>query len=179
MFLYHLHTTCTLGRPKCLIRLWVYFWQNIYTQYCFLLYHIRKQPGASQVVQVVKNLPANIGDLRDMGLMPGLGRSLGEGHGNPLQYSCLENPMDKGVWQTKSIGSQRVRHDWSVFAHTHEARYLTVTLFTILNYLWVQSMSVCSHPSQCSLLAFYLINGFSRYWWSILKSITSFGVTKC
>ena len=63
------------------------------------------------MVQVVKNLPANAGDIRDMGLIPGLGRSLGEGHGNPLQYSCLENPMDKGVWQSKSIGSQRVRHD--------------------------------------------------------------------
>ena len=48
---------------------------------------------------VVKNLPANAGDLRDMGSIPGLGRSPGEGHGNPLQYSCLENPMDRGAWQ--------------------------------------------------------------------------------
>ena len=54
---------------------------------------------ASQVVLVVKNLPANAGDIRDMGLIPGLGRSPGGGHGNPLQYSCLENPMDKGSWQ--------------------------------------------------------------------------------
>ena len=48
-----------------------------------------------QVVLVVKNLPANAGDLRDMGLIPGLGISLGRGYGNPLQYSCLENLMDR------------------------------------------------------------------------------------
>ena len=47
---------------------------------------------------MVKNLPANAGDVRDVGLIPGLERSLGEGHGSPLQYSCLENPMDRGAW---------------------------------------------------------------------------------
>ena len=47
----------------------------------------------------VKNLPANAGDVRDMGLIPGLGRSPGGGHGNPLQYSCLKNPVDRGAWQ--------------------------------------------------------------------------------
>ena len=54
--------------------------------------------GASQVVLVVKNPPANAGDLRDSGSIPGLGRSPGEGHGNPLQYSCLEIPMDREAW---------------------------------------------------------------------------------
>ena len=53
---------------------------------------------ASQVVLVVKNLLANAGDVKDVGLIPGLGRSPGEGNGNPLQYSCLENPMDGGAW---------------------------------------------------------------------------------
>ena len=53
---------------------------------------------ASQVAVVVKNLPANSGDLRDKGSIPGSGRSPGEGHGNPLQYSRLENPMDRGSW---------------------------------------------------------------------------------
>ena len=56
------------------------------------------QGRASQVVLVVKNLPANAGDLRDMGSIPGSGRSPGEGQGNPLHYSCLENPMDRGAW---------------------------------------------------------------------------------
>jgi len=53
---------------------------------------------ASQMAVVVKNLPANAGDVRDTGLIPGLGRSPGEGHGNPLQYSWLENLIDKGAW---------------------------------------------------------------------------------
>ena len=50
------------------------------------------------VVLGVKNLPADAGDLRDSGSIPGLGRSPGEGHSNPLQYSCLENPMERGAW---------------------------------------------------------------------------------
>ena len=48
---------------------------------------------------MVKNPPANAGDVRDSGSIPGLGRSPGGGHGNPLQYSHLENPMDRGVWR--------------------------------------------------------------------------------
>ena len=54
---------------------------------------------ASQVAQVVKNLPANAGDIRDSGSVPGWERSLGGGHGNPLQYSCLENPVDRRAWR--------------------------------------------------------------------------------
>ena len=53
---------------------------------------------------MVKNPPANAGDVRDVGLVPGLGRSPGAGHGNPLQYSCLENSMDTGAWQVKVYG---------------------------------------------------------------------------
>ena len=58
----------------------------------------------------VKKLPANAGGIRDADLIPGLERSPGREHGNPLQYSCLENPMDRGAW-LRSIGSQRVGHD--------------------------------------------------------------------
>ena len=56
-------------------------------------------PWASQVMLVVKNLLANAGDIRDLGSILGLGRSPRGGHGNPLQYSCLENPTDRGTWQ--------------------------------------------------------------------------------
>ena len=56
------------------------------------------------MVLVVKNLPANAGDIRDAGLIPGLGRSLGAGNDNPLQDSCLENPMDRGAWQARVHG---------------------------------------------------------------------------
>ena len=51
------------------------------------------------VALVVKNPPSKAGDLRDVGLIPGLGRSFGGWHSNPLQYSCLKNPMDRGAWQ--------------------------------------------------------------------------------
>ena len=54
---------------------------------------------ASQVGLVVKNPPANVEDMRDAGSIPGLGRSPGEGHGNLPQYTCLENPMDRGAWR--------------------------------------------------------------------------------
>ena len=54
---------------------------------------------ASQETLVVKNSPANARDARDLGSIAELGRSPGGGHGNPLQYSCLENPLDRGAWQ--------------------------------------------------------------------------------
>ena len=53
---------------------------------------------------VVKNLPANEGDIRDVGSVPGSERSPRGGHGKPLQYSCLENPMDRGAWQATVHG---------------------------------------------------------------------------
>ena len=55
---------------------------------------------------MIKNLP---GVARDVGLIPGLGRSTGAGNGNPLQYSCLENPLDRGVWQTTVHGVTKSR----------------------------------------------------------------------
>ena len=60
---------------------------------------------------VVMNPPANAGDVRDTGSAPGLGRFPGGGHGNPLQYSCLENPMDRGALWATVHGSQRVGHN--------------------------------------------------------------------
>ena len=67
---------------------------------------------AFQVMLEVKNLPANAGDIRDVGLIPGLGRSAGGGNGNPLQYSCLENSTDRGAWGLQPTGSQRDGHDY-------------------------------------------------------------------
>ena len=61
---------------------------------------------------------ANAGDSKDVNLIPGLGRSLGVGNGNPLQYSCLENFMDRGAWQAIVHGVTRVRHHW-VTEHKH------------------------------------------------------------
>ena len=59
---------------------------------------------ASQVAPMVKNPPANAGDIRDVDLIPGSGRSPGGGHGNPLQYSRLEKPMDRGDWMATVHG---------------------------------------------------------------------------
>ena len=70
--------------------------------------HLRIFPSSS----VVKNLPANAGDTGDKGSIPGSERSLRGGNGYSLQYSCLENPMDRGAWGLESTGSQRVGHDW-------------------------------------------------------------------
>ena len=65
---------------------------------------------ASQVVLVVKNPPANAGDIKDAGSISVSGRSPGEGHGNPLQYSCWENPMHRGAWQATVQG---VANSWT------------------------------------------------------------------
>ena len=59
----------------------------------------KQQQGASLVAKTIKNLPANAGDAGELGLILGLGRYPGVGSGNPLQYSCLENPTDRGAWQ--------------------------------------------------------------------------------
>ena len=72
------------------------------------LYHVSHQ--GRMPVQVI---------VRDTGLISRLGRSLGGGHQNPLQFSCLENPMDRGAWQATAIGSQTIRYYWSEFTHTH------------------------------------------------------------
>ena len=76
------------------------YWTRYYSKiYCWIHEVLIVSYRASQVVLMVKNPPANAGDTRDSGLIPGLGRSSGEGNGNPLQYSCLGNQKDRGAWQ--------------------------------------------------------------------------------
>ena len=73
-------------------------------------------PRTSQVALVVKNLPANAGDIRDVGSTPGLERSPGEQNGNPLQDSCLEYPMDRGAWRStvvRAAESDTTESDWA------------------------------------------------------------------
>ena len=77
----------------CMYVVCVYIYISMYVNICICIYMV------SLVVLVVKNLSANAGDIRDAGSIPGLERSPGRGHGNPLWCSCLENPMDKGAWQ--------------------------------------------------------------------------------
>ena len=82
-------------------------------------------PGSS----VLKNLPVNAGDAGDVGLIPGLRRSPGEGNGNPLQYSCLENPMDRGAWWAIGHG----------VAKSQTTEQLSMHLFSLPR-AWVQSL---------------------------------------
>ena len=83
--------------------------------------------GASQVLLEVKNLPANAGDIRDVGLIPGSGRSPGGWHGNPLQYSCLENPMDRGAWRPTVHGVAKSQtQPKQLNKHTHAYVFYSV-----------------------------------------------------
>ena len=74
-------------------------------------FRFRQTPQGFLGGLVVKTLPADAGVARDAGLMAGLGRSPGGGNSNPLQYSCLENPMDRGAWWATVNGLQRVGQD--------------------------------------------------------------------
>ena len=83
-------------------------------------------PGASQVALVVRNSPANAGDRRDVASIPGSGRSPGEGNGNPLQYSCLGNPMDKGAWWATIHGATKSQMQLSTYLSTRNGlRFIT------------------------------------------------------
>ena len=75
-----------------------------------MLYNSLVYKWASHVALVIKNLPANAGDVKDVDLIPGSGRSPAEGHGNPRQYSCLENPMDRAAWKDTV---HRVARSWT------------------------------------------------------------------
>ena len=83
--------------------------------------------GASQVAPVVKNPTASAGEVRDVGLIPGLGRPPGGGHGNPLQCSCLENPRDRGARQAMV---HRVTNSWTPLKllSTHACIYTHIYL---------------------------------------------------
>ena len=105
---------------------------------------------ASQVALVVKNLPANVADVRDLGSIPGLGRSSGEGHGNPLQYSCLENPMERGTEWTAVHG---VAESDTTEATWHAWMYVMVFLgWGSINFIRFSKGSMSSIlQSWCSL----------------------------
>ena len=117
---------------------------------------------------MVKNTLASAGDIRNAGLISGLGRSPGEGNGKPLQYSCLENSMDRGAGELQSIGLQRVRHDWATVTHTHTILpfllSLLLTSFTC-NYILRPLASNCDffcfakqHPGVKNLMEQSLAN---------------------
>ena len=87
--------------------------------------------GPSYVALVVKNPLANAGDIKDAGSSSGSGRTPGGGHSNPLQHTCLENPMDRGASRLQFIRLQRVRHHWSDLARTHAATRMDLEIVTL------------------------------------------------
>ena len=109
-------------------------------------------PGGS----LVKNPPANGGDAADMGSIPGRGRSPGEGNGTPLQYSCLENPMDRGAWRATVHGVTRVGQDLVSKPPSLRAKPIfekvNILVFWILKYSFMfQSTIGLIKSSQCAL----------------------------
>ena len=78
-------------------------------------------PGGS----AVKNLPADAGDAAGTGSIPGLGKSPGGGNGNPLQYACLKNPMDRGAWwaTVHKVTKSQIRLSNLAFMHTRQFRW--------------------------------------------------------
>ena len=95
---------------------------------------------------MVKNPPANAGDATDIGSTPGWGLSPGEGNGKPIQYSCLENSMDRGAWQ--AIGSQRVRYDWAGM-HIHIHIHIYIYIYTYI--CWLKLKLESRFPGEISI----------------------------
>ena len=90
---------------------------------------------------MVKNPPANAGDP---GLIPGLGRSPGEGNGNTLQYSCLGNPMDRGVWLATAHVVTKESH--ALLTKTHKThRTLYILQLTFSSIIFFYTLSTCKH----------------------------------
>ena len=90
LYLEHLSTFLTLDTSHSFPSLYPVIWAIV-----FIFYYMFLKNKGPQVALVVKNLPASAGDIRDAGSIPGSGRYLGGRHGNPLQYSCLENNTDR------------------------------------------------------------------------------------
>ena len=134
----------------------------------YLFYSIFIKSEASQVALVVKNPPANAGDIRDQTSIPGSGRSPGEGNGNPLQYSCLENPMAQSSLVATVHGLERswtwLKH-LSMHTHTHSSFYLLIHLFCpslLSNHEFVlyicESLSVLFYSFGCFIFLFIFIS---------------------
>ena len=89
------------------------------------------------VVLVIKNPPVNVGDVRHVSSVPGLGRSPGGGHGNPLQYFCLENPMDRGAWRATVYGVAKSRTSLNLkqlsTQHTHTTVFVSAHFLDMLH----------------------------------------------
>ena len=114
-------------------------------------YHM---PQVSQVALVVKNPPANAGDLRDVSSIPGLGRSPGGGHGNPLQYSCLKNLMDRRVWKASVHWVTKSRTQLKQLSrHTCTMCHIYYDFVIVLTVLYISYLTyILYQPSKKSII---------------------------
>ena len=127
---------------------------------------------------MVKNLPTNAGDLRDAGLIPGSGRSPGGGRGNPLQYSCLENPTDRGGSQA-TVHSVTELDTTEATAHVHgvcltdgQASGLGCYVFIFLHIIMVSCLLHVLNTELCKkYLKFFLLMSYLGYTRSILGEL--------
>ena len=138
---------------------------------------------ASQAALGVKNPPANARDIRNMGCIPGLGRSPGGGNGNQLRYSCLENPMDRGAWGAKVHGitkGQTQLKQFSMYACPTETGNTADSQIFILNFglQFTTTLFSCSNfcPHFCSLgvLSIGVYDLFDSVWnvWVLVHFLT-------
>ena len=102
--------------------------------------------GASQVALVLKNLPANAGDIRDAGSIPVLGRSHGRGHGNTLRCSCLENPMHQGAWWA-TVHRVTKSQTWLKWLSKHTCTQTKVVVMEIMKIGSIRTF--CESESSC------------------------------
>ena len=100
---------------------------NTMRRYHYWIWALYLSQRASQVALMVKDLPASAGDVRDLGSIPGPGRYLGGGHGNPLQYSCLENSIDRGAWKATAHRVTKSQ-TWLKWLNTHTQTFSRIRL---------------------------------------------------
>ena len=126
---------------------------------------------------MIKNWPASAGDEEDTGSVPGSGRSPGGGHGNPLQYSCLENPMDRGAWWATVHGVSKSQTWLNMHAHELRGRFLYSSclshpsprpaLHPFIPHLQIPYLHQGNHLKTEILQDGNI--GMNRWWWSQVK----------
>ena len=148
------------------------FWTNPLLRICCFLTCI----WASQVALAVKNPPDNAREVRDVGPIPGSGRSPGGGNGNPLQYSCLENPWTEEPSRLQSMESHRVGHNWRYITskHTQPAYRFLTRSHELLNMIHPSFLSLITRiifPPVSNLIFFISI-------WCLIRSTFEIHISK-
>ena len=139
----------------------------------FFRWFLRDFMGASLVAQRLKRLPPMRGTR--VWLIPGLGRSPGEGNGNPLQYSCLETPMDGGAWWATVHGLQRVGHNW-VTSLTHSRDFINLLFCRIVLTAFVDTNSFLLPELNFTLVSIMSHLSKSYYLNECLKWLNDFKI---